>query len=303
MADPVRSLPFNEVRQGLDIIRLPDLNSFAAGGQGSCRPPLGYTYHSLFFHSKVAGANASEAQIKAGLELITCKLDGDHKIEASVTELLVMHNFWRQQAAQTNVQGGVYRLPLNNAAGMEIAAQDGPAWGCQAGRKTGGVDNFELLVDNAAASALDDIEIYAAVSRQSPLGLHYCVRSLTDSFASTGEHRFADFNRKGNVATLAWHINETGGDGNTLEELRLRGDRSDIFERIPYEVIKSKFQAWGCTQQTGYTHVPFAERGRPIDALPMTAQDLELAMWFNAAPNAFKILSEELEDARMSDEV
>jgi hypothetical protein len=286
---------YDALRNFPRTIRLPSFRSVTAGSPSAIVMPLGVTYESINLRFTIAGVPATAAEIANQVTKVKATIDGDSKIDASATELLAILNFWNSRYGMTNVIEGVLRVGLSRPFDQEIDAQDGPAWGCAVG-VPGGVNSFNLEVTLGAGATIDGIEGFAEVTRPTPLGRHLVIRRISDNQAAAGDRVMADWPRLDtDVAWYAIHIDKAGGTGNPIREVQLKIDQKDEIERCAYGHIRSTFQRYGLTQQTGFTHIPFARRGRPLEALPAVFQDGRLTLGTAAALGNFNLLIESLE--------
>lgn len=287
---------FADARRYPRTIRLPAFRAVTAGSPTSIVMPLGVTYQSISIRATVAGVPASLALIKSDLAKIKATIDGDSKIDASANEYLAVNNFWNAvKSGVTNVIDGVLRIDLARPWDQEIVAQDGPAWGCAVG-VVGGVKVFNLDLTTIPGSTIDGFEAYAEVTPPEPLGRHWCMRRVTDSMLVAGDKVVSDWPNIGpDVAWYALHIDKTGGTGNLVTEVQLKVDQSDEIERGVYGYLQSQFVRYGCQQQTGFVHIPFARRGRPNEGLPAIFNDGRLTIKTSASLGNFNVLIESLE--------
>lgn len=297
MATVVRTVAkmFREIRQYPRTLRLPSFRGVAAGAISSVIMVLGVTYESIGLRFTIAGVPATEAEIKAQVTKLKAVIDGETKLDASSTEYLAIANFWNTRFGLGNVTDGILRLELSRPWEQEIDAQDGPGWGCATG-VAGGINTFNFEVTLAGGATIDAIEGFAEVSNATPLGRHWTLKRTVDNQAAAGDKVISDWNAREDYAVFAFHIDKTGGTGNTIREIQLTVDQSEEIQRCAYGHIQSRFRRYGCVQQTGFTHIPFNLRGRPLEGLPMAFQDMRLTLGCpTAAMNNFNLLIEQLE--------
>lgn len=286
---------YRDVRVFPRNLRLPTFRGIAANSIASVIMPLGVTYQSIQLRFTIAGVPATEAQIKAQVTKIKGTIDGDPKFDASSTELLALMNFWNgAKSGITNVIDGVMTLHLSRPWEQEIVAQDGPGYGCATG-VPGGVNSFQLEVTLDAGATIDNIEGFAEVTNAEPLGRHWTLRRIVDNQAASGDKVLSDWNPGVDYSIYAMHVDQTGGTGNTITDIALAVDQVEEIQKAKYGVIKAQFQRTGQQQQTGFTHIPFNRRGRPLEGLPMVFQDMRLTLTTSAAMNNFNVLLEQLE--------
>jgi hypothetical protein len=261
----------------------------------SINPPLGVTYHSIGLRFTIAGVPATLAEIIAQVAKVRLIFDGDAYIDASAAELIVCSNFWNARYGLVNVVDGVLTISASRPWEQESTAQDGPAWGC-ATNAPGCIGTFELEVTLVAGATIDGIVAVGEVTNGEPMGRHLTIRRIGDNMGAAGDKTLFDWPKFGlDVGVYAIHIDKTGGTGNLITSIQMEVDQIGEIPRVPYGFLQAQFRRYGLTQQTGYTHIPFNKRGRPLDALPMVMQDLRLTLECSAALNNFSAIIEGLE--------
>ncbi len=288
---------FRAVRRYPRIMRLPSFRgSYLTGQRLNVIMPLGVTYCAIPLRFTIAGAAATEAQIKTQVARIRLTVDGDTKIDASPTELLAIQNSWNMRYQLTNVNDGVFRLELTRPWDMEIDAQDGPGWGMST-NVGGGVSNFTLEVELTGVVTIDNIDGWAEITDATPLGRHLTIRRYVDNQAASGDKVFSDFNQDPTWAVYGLHIDKASVPEASapITHVALFVDQVAEIEKINTGALENLYRRYGITKQAGFTHIPFARRGRPMDALPLVAQDMRLTLTTGAALTNFNILSEQLE--------
>jgi len=286
---------FRTVRRYPRTLQLPAFRSVVAGQPSAILLPLGLTLQSVSLRFTIAGVPATEAQIKAQVSKIKFIFDGDPYIDVSATEYLAIANHWNFRYGLTNVVDGVLTISPSRPWDQEISAQDGPAWGL-ATNIGGGVRTANLEITLAGGATIDLIDPWAEVTEAEPMGRHYTIRRVSSTFAAAGDVIFSDWPVTGpDVSAYALHIDKSGGTGNLITDLRFTVDQAEEIQRCKYGIIQAQFQRYGCVQQTGFTHIPFARRGRPMEGLPMIFQDARLLLATSAALNNTNLLIEGVE--------
>jgi hypothetical protein len=288
-ADRAAAALYQQVRVTPKIIQLPSLRGIGAGLTATALLPTGITYHAIQLRCTIAGVEATPAEIIAQVEDVKLTLNGDAKIDASAAEIAALHRFWRTKNSLDPIANGILTVWLARPELQEIDGQDGPAWG------TLDQNSFNLDVKLAAGATIDAIEPRGWVSKGEPLGRHITIRRLTDFMAGAGDKVLSDFqNPNAEYQMLAIHIDRSGGAGNLITSLNLKADQVDEWDG-PYGFIQNLLGVYGFNQQSGWTHLPFAMRGRPLDSLPMVMNDLRLRLTCSGALNNFNVLQERIE--------
>lgn len=288
-ADRAAAQLYQTTRQTPKVVLLPSLRGVGAGLTASAVLPVGLTYHAIQLRCTIAGVEATPAQIVAQLARVKFTLDGDPKIDASGAELAMVTRFWLTRAGVDPINAGILTVWFARPATQEIDGQDGPAWG------TADRNSFNLDVTLAGGATIDNVEVRGWVTKPEPLGRHVCIRRLTDSMMAAGDKVLSDFqNPNLEHQLIAMHIDKTGGQGGLITAINLKADQVDEWDG-PYAYIQNLLTTYELTQQTGWTHLPFAMRGRPLDALPMVMNDLRLRITCSAQLNNFNLLQERIE--------
>lgn len=283
---------FRQVRKTPRHMRLPAFRSVTPGQPTSIIMPLGVTYHRIFIRFLIAGVEASEAQARAQVANIKATIDGDAKIDASADELLTVFNHWNAQRNGANFKNGTLTIHLARPWEQEIVAQDGPAWGC-AVEGPGAIRTFNFGLILAVGATIDSYEAWAEVTEATPLGRHFCLRRVSGQFLAAGDLILSDWpSLSPEISWYATHFNKSGGAGNLISDIGLKIDTNDEVEFGSYAIIQSLFSAYGLQQQAGWVHLPFARRGRPMEALPVVFQDARLTLRATAALGSYSLLIE-----------
>lgn len=288
---------FRAVRRYPRVIRIPSFRgSYTTGQRINTIMPLGVTYLALMLRFTIAGAAATSAQILAQVLRIRCIVDGDTKIDASPSELLAIFNAWNSRYGLTNVNDGVFRIEYTRPWDQEINAQDGPAWG-MATNVPGGVSNFTVEIEFTGALTIDNVDAWAEVTDAEPLGRHLTIRRYVDNQAASGDKVFSDFNQDPTWSIYCLHIDKASvpEGGAPITDVALFVDQVGEIEKIKTGALENVYRRYGITKQVGYTHLPFARRGRPMETFPLVAQDMRLTLTTGSALNNYNILSEQLE--------
>jgi len=289
-ADRAAAALYQQVRVTPKLIQLPSLRGVGAGAVATSQLPVGVTYHAIALRCTIAGVEATAAQILAQVSRIKLTLNGDPKIDASATELAAVDRHWHTRNSVDPVgQGGILHIWLARPELQEIDGQDGPAWG------TADVNSLTLDVTLAGGATIDAIDLRAWITKGEPLGRHICLRRLTDSMGAAGDKVLSDFqNPNAEYQLLALHIDKSGGAGNLITSITLKADQNEEWDG-PYANLQALFAPYGLTQVSGWTHLPFAFRGRPLDSLPMVMNDCRLKLVCSGPLNTFNVLQERIE--------
>lgn len=289
-ADRAAAALFRQLRVTPNLILLPTLKGTGAGAVGTAQLPIGLTYHAIHLRCTIAGVPATAAEMVAQVEQVRLILNADPKIDVSGAELAMLdRHSLRAKIGTDPVTAGVLTIWLARPWWQEIDGQDGPAWG------TADQNSLTLTVKLAAGATIDDVEARAWVTKPEPLGRHICIRRVTDSVAGAGDKTFSDFmNPNVEFQLAALHIDQSGGHGNTITTLTLKCDQVEEWDGH-YDFLRHLQTAYGLYQETGWTHLNFAMRGRALDSLPLVMNDMRLRAKFAGAVANLNILMERIE--------
>lgn len=288
-ADRAAAAQYQSIRQTPKLLPMPTFRNLGAGSTASIVMPAGLTYHAVLFRCTIAGVEATAAQIIAQISKIRFILTGDPKIDASGAELAMLARFWNTRNGTDPVNGGILPVWLARPGMMEIDAQDGAAWG------TADQGSFSIEVTLAGGATIDAIDVRGFVTRPEALGRHICLRRSPDNQGAAGTKLFTDFgNPSVEYQLLALHIDKAAGAAGPITAIVLKADQVDEWD-APYASIQNLLPIYELAQQTGYCHLPFAMRGRPLDSLPLVMNDARLLITTSAALNNFNVLQERIE--------
>jgi hypothetical protein len=275
-------------RQSPRILRLPDLRgTIATGSRIVANIPVGSTYHNLQVQFlKASSVPATEAEIIAQVGRVTLTVDGDPKISLTGAEAVMFAKFYGNRSPAAAIVKGVLPLWLSRPWWPEFASQDGPAYG------TLDVGAVTLEVEFIGTVTIVSANLVATVTDGEPLGRHITIRRIADNQAAAGLKTISDFKPDLTKQLIALHIDKAGGiQSGPILSFQLKADQRNEWEGH-YDHIESMLSMYELVQQTGWSHFPFAFRGRPIDSLPMVMQDLRLELTTGTALGNFNTLCE-----------
>jgi hypothetical protein len=285
---------FQAVRTNQDLIELPALVGLGAGLEASRLLPCGGTYDALLFQCTVAGAPATDAQLISDIESVDLILDSDSKVkQLSGADLIMLHKFnCHRFGYDTLANEGILPIFFGWPGGQEIDAQDGPAWG------TADIKTFECRFKLAGGAVINAVKPYGLMRPGENLKRHWTCREVRDTYTGTGKHEFSafDYDANGAKQLKAIHMNKAGGlqAPNIFSNWRLWADRAMCGEGS-FEAARTLQRISGLVPQTGWSHLEWALRGRPLESLPLIAQDMRLELNCLAAPNTYRLLMEQYE--------
>jgi hypothetical protein len=278
---------YRNARQFRRVRKNPALSPLAASSESNVLLPVGETYDSLIFQMKIAGTDATEAEIVSQISRLALIVDGDTKIDISGDQWMTLQNYYQKRAGVLPYSNGCVAFDFVRPWHREITGEDGPAWG------TADVRSFEMIVGLAAGATIDSIDTWRKVGDPENLGRHLCIRKKTRNFGSAATETISDWKREIGTGLMAIHVKETAES--TLDEVTLTVDNIKELDRLPIEVLHKMALHYERTPQTGWCHIDFAMRNRLKDALPMIAQSMDLDIVWAGAPNAYTMLLEQIE--------
>lgn len=279
--------PFLSSYKGAIVDQMPDFTNIGAGLKALCRPALGQAYLWMQFFFTVAGAAASKAIIQAQVSNIRVLVDGIVKFELSGTETIYVAEYYRTNCvAATGVVPIFFARPWME----DLRNQDGPAYGLM------GVDSFTVEITLAGGATINGIGGYATTTDDEGLGEHIVTTKLGRNFGSAGLETINDLPLDPQWSMYSLHF-VTATVINLLEVLAdgarvVYGVPAVLNQRLVYMTSPRGIQA-------GYTPIDLTPRNRNIDSLPLIMNKLACRVTWNAAPGAYGIITEVVQQAQV----
>lgn len=266
--------------KGAILDQMPDFTNIGAGLKALCRPALGQAYLWMMFFCTIAGTAATKAQLQAQVSNIRVVVDGVVKFELSGTDAIYLAEYYRP-----NCVGATGIIPIFFARPWmeDLRNQDAPAYGLA------GVDSFAVEITLAGGAAINAIQGFAYTTDNEGLGDHIVTTRLGRNNGSAGLETINDIPTDPNWSMYAMHI-VTATQINLLEVLAdgarvVYGVPAVLNQRLVYPTSPRGVQA-------GYTPLEFCPRNRNVDTLPLTMNKFQTRVTWNAAPNAYGIITE-----------
>lgn len=286
---------FRASRRYPRTVRMPTINSPEAGKVASIIMPLGYTYESITIKGTVSGVPATKAQLRSDITLVKPIIDGDAKLNHSLAELDDFQRFWYARDTVEPVAEGCFTIQITRPHELTVDGQDGPGWGCAVNEQTpggvvGGVGSFTLELTLDGAAVIDGLEVWAEVTDPAPLGRHLKIVRARFTAPYSGLIEADSWPViDPTTGVYALHIAKAGGVAGPITTVQLQVDQQDEIPTVAYGILRAQFSRYALTQQTGYTHVAFSRRGRPLEALPMIGQSMRLILGTSAALTSYDV--------------
>lgn len=228
-----------------------NVGNIAAGAVCTVELPKDKVHHGLMLVCrKAALAVMSRAEIIADIGDITVRVDGDIKIEASITTLLDLFKYWHDKDGAFTVAGAVpimYTRPIMPTAEERSLL----AWGMK------GVRSYALEVNVTAIATLVSIEVWTLVEdAERALGRHLCISRHPQNFGATGVQQLTTMPYGDpDVAILVDHFGESTGD---IDNITVKANGNDILDAVPMELNAMVLRQKGRTVQTDYYPVDYS---------------------------------------------
>lgn len=154
--------------------RLPSANTVAAGATSTFQIPLGPTYRSFELRPTIAGADATEAEMRAQIERVRVKINGIARIDVAGTRLLDLYEYYG-----FTIDAGVFPILLTRPYARTPEGEENVAVG------TNNVDTLTVEIDLAAGATIDALPMDAWMTlERRDLGIIFEVRE--NSFVASG---------------------------------------------------------------------------------------------------------------------
>lgn len=271
------------------IRKLGSIAGVANGALLTADIPNRGTHYGVFLRGRTsAGVLLTAAELKADIGLITLRIKGEPKVEATATELLMLQKHYGDADVASNVDGvvPVFLYPRNLATWQEKRAL---AWGMR------DVSSFTIEIALAASLAqLASLELFTLSSdEERNLGTHVMIRRFGLNYASTGDHEVTSLLKDTrDIAYKSLFVNKPGSS--TITGVSVKVDGFLVYDNVPEELNKVLIEDGKQKAQSGYYPIAFDKNGDLSGMLSMDGvKDFRpVITWATAAPNAYTILAE-----------
>lgn len=259
--------------------------SVANGADSQIQLPLGTTLESIHlrFRKGTPGnyTNASESDIATEVANIKITVDGIDYIDNKAEEIIAWQDFEKAAMAVLSVNDGVLCVDLSHPKAQEIRAQDGPAYGTA----TSSVGQATLSYQLTAGSTITLVEGTYEETSVTTMGRY--LRTYTKLFDLVSGDNVIDTFPFGDATTLirGIHVKTT-----VIDKLGWKADSNQDIEIQDYSMFKSHYIRYGLVPKTGWTHIPFDRRGRPLEGCPVTFQNGELYLHTTGAAAGSRLI-------------
>lgn len=226
-----------------------------------------------------AGANATEAHIRAEIGNIRLTLGGRDVVNAPAVKLLDLYETLGVRVGLNVGTDGIVELNVGRLFYMDPLMRDAVGFG------TANITSIQIQVQ---AGTLSNIASVQAFSRRQAvnenLGTHLRFIQYPQSFNATGDHTVDTLPRDTNSAYLMALVDDGASGTITFGEARVNSNV--IAERCPTPANKSVLSNDGLFQPAGYFAYSFTD-GATDTRLPMIGvSDFRLINTFSVAPGA-----------------
>lgn len=256
------------------------LPAAATAGTATLDVPPGPTLQGMLLHLEDAAGDRTLAEMKADIDTITLKVDGEVKFQITGTQAVLLADLY----VSGSVANGNLPIYFGRPWMELIGNQDGPAWGLR------GLGTVSIEVKVTGAHGVTAIKGYLITTGGELLGDHITTRRITRPFSSTGNDHFTGFplDQVGKRELYAIHIHKASYD---IDDLTLRVNGSEIFKG-PVDELHHLYLPYGITPQSDLVSIIPTFRGRDIDALPLNPETMELIINWGTAPTSYDIIME-----------
>lgn len=271
------------------VRKLGSIAGVANGALLTADIPNRGTHYGIFLRAKTsAGVLLTAAEIKADIGLVTLRIKGEPKIEATSTELLMLQKHYGDADVASNVAGilPIFLTPRNLATWQEKRAL---AWGMK------DVSSFTIEINLAASLAqLASLELFTLSSDEDRnLGTHVMLRRFGLSHASVSDQEVTSLLKDTqDIAYKALFISKPGSS--TISGVSVKVDGSLVYDNVPEELNNVLIEDGNQKAQTGWYPVAFDKNGDLSGMLSMNGvKDFRpVISWATAAPNSYVLLAE-----------
>jgi hypothetical protein len=276
--------------------KMPDFSgSVAANARLTANVPVGRSIHYFQLACKTgAGAALTEAQMKADIDEITVKINGDIIFQGTATLLLDIFNTYYGANIGNVVEAGIIEIPFDR---INLAADR-----TQNVFKLGTANVKTVTVEVKLAgtvSNLASIDLYAGRSENEPLGLFVTLKKFSYSFAATGVQEISDLPRNPINKLMALHITN-GSNPGVIDDVEFRINNQTVYEADQSQ-NDHNLQRAGRSPVSGYYHLDMIRQNSIRNVLPFQqVQDMRLMIDWSTAPTTFEIYKETIEGVAAS---
>lgn len=278
------------------IEKLPDLSgTIAATRTLTLALPMGRSYEKLYFHAKIAGVDATEAQIKTQITNMRIIPNGTAIIDCSSQFVIDRMSFYGDNSGDTQADNGI--LCWDFTRGYVRSAKSEQVM------RLGTKDLRSLTVELTlgAVVTVDTIDVYAERSNNEGSGEIVMVYKMSQSFAGTGEKSISDLRRDSGEKLIAFHILQgalSGSAAGVIDDVELLINNT-VFYKTVDSLNDSVLKKSGRAPQTSYYHIDFLRKNVLSSAIPTDViNDMRLKINWSVAPTTFDVYQEVLGSIR-----
>ncbi len=289
-SDVAATLSYRDVRQFTRKIALKTIPALVAGKLATIELDRGVTYHRIYLQPTIGGVAVSAADVKSYLSKIRLVIDGDPHLDESAEQMIAAQDFHNGMRVTTCYTDGLLCIHLAQPWQLEASGQDYPAYGMAVGGPNG-VKNATLSVQSDDLAKIDAIQAFAEVTDATYLGRRFKRYHIFGNQGALGDQVIDQWPVKDPTAMIqAIHIKSA-----VVTHVRLQVDRGDDIEKVPLALLHQEARQMGKVPQTGWCHIGFDNRGRPMDGMPVIFQNGRLTLTTSAALNNFDLILDVLE--------
>lgn len=269
------------------IKSLGSIPGVAAGARLTAKIPTTGKKYGFFLRGKTAGGvDLTAAQLNADVGDIIIRVNGEPKIEASCTELLMIQQYFGAAFVGNNVSGiiPIWLYPPDLATWDERKAL---GWGMN------GVQSVTMEVSILGVAQLSTLELWELSSDEDEvMGTHLMIRRFPHTFAATGDQDISDLvNNQPDMAYKCVFIQKPGTS--TITKVTCKVNNQLVYDQVP-EPLNNVINQYGEHQvQAGYYCLDFAKIEDLRGMLPMKniTDYRQTITWATAAPNNYQMIA------------
>ncbi|MDX1939673.1 MAG: hypothetical protein SFU99_03930 [Saprospiraceae bacterium] len=242
-------------------------------------PPYGKIHSLVLRFSTSAGADVTEAAIRAEIGNIRLSINGKDLVNATATKLLDLYEVLGQNVNDAAGVASVLELNIGRLLYTDPDARDLFGWGMA------DVQSVQVAVTAGTLSTIANVQaITARTSQNENLGMYMKFINYAVSFNSTGDHTMDTLPRDPDSSYLLVMADAGASGTQTFGEVRV--NNVTVKERVPAAVNKMLVSNDRLATPSGYFIYAFSD-GSVLTRLPMVdVKDLRFIGTYSVAPGA-----------------
>lgn len=252
----------------------------SSNGIATLNIPRGGKLHSIALRfTTAAGADATEAQIRAEIGQVRLTLNGKDLVNAPIGKILDLYEALGQNVNDASAIAGVVELNLGKLIYTDPAVRD------LFGLGTADVTSIQISVTAGTLSQIANVQAFTSrEAKEENLGMYFKFINYAVSFNAATDHTLDTLPRDPDSSYVAV-LCDMGASG-VLATGEVRVNGVTFKERIPRSINALSLSNDRMAQPSGYYVYAFTD-GNLKSRLPMVGvNDLRLINGFTTAPGA-----------------